>query len=395
MCGIAGAGAGGSEATRIAAGGHQRAGTVSAGAQRRVLHVIHTDGLSGAERHLARLVADLREFGWAADVLVATTEPDLVSGFVGLLKQGGAGVGVLRTPHDLSPRLGLTLGRALRGRRHDVVHSHLVHADWHAGLVGLLGHEPALVSTKHNHDPFRTGRVFRLVERAWIRRSQATIAISVSLADFIERWSGLRPVVVRYGLPADQPPPSVPRSRHGCTLLAVGRLERQKGFDVLIDAIARATAGGADLRVDICGEGSQAGSLQARIERCGAGERISLLGQRDDVPQLMLEADALVHPARWEGFGLVLLEAMRAGLPVIATSVGAIPEVVADGETGLLVEPDDAAGLAAALAGIASDDQLLARLGAAGHRRLRDAFSPEHTARATSDVYDDAIRCRG
>lgn len=367
---------------------------MNAGRGRRVLHVIRTNGLSGAERHLVQLVADLRELGWEADVLVATTAPHRVSDFVALLQEASAGVRVVRTPMDVSPRFGLALARALRGERHDVIHSHLVHADWHAGLVSLLGHRPVLVSTKHNHDPFRTGRAFCLLERRWIRRSQATIAISESLADFIERWSGLRPAVVRYGLAPGPPPPPAPRARDGLGLLAVGRLEHQKGFDVLIDAIARARTDGADLRLDICGEGSQRATLQARIEHHGLGGRVRLLGQRDDVQRLMLEADALVHPARWEGFGLVLLEAMRAELPVIATSVGAIPEVIVDGQSGLLVEPDDPAALAAAIARIFAEAELLTRLGAAGRERLDAVFSPQSTARRTSDVYEKAIRCR-
>lgn len=367
---------------------------MSAARGRRVLHVIRTDGLSGAERHLAQLIADLRDVGWTSDVLVATTDMPGVAGFVALLREAGAVVRVMRTPLDISPRMALSLVRAMRGARHDVVHSHLVHADWHTGFAGLLGHRPALVSTKHNHDPFRTGRAFRLVEQTWIRRSQATIAISVSLAAFVERWTSVRPVVVHYGLPTGPPPPPIPRSRAGRRLVAVGRLERQKGFDVLVDAVARARAAGADLRVDVCGEGTQRGALRRAIEHHGVADGVRLLGRRDDVAQLMLTADALVHPARWEGFGLVLLEAMRAGLPVVATRVGAIPEVVADGESGLLVAPDDAAALAAAMARLAADDALCARLGAAGRERLRTVFPPAATARRTSNVYDEAIRCR-
>lgn len=361
---------------------------------RRVLHVIRSDGLSGAERHVGQLVADLRELGWASDVLVTTTDPSRVADFVALLLEGGAGVRVMRTRLDVSPRLGLALARALRGRRHDIVHSHLVHADWHTGFLGLLGHRSALISTKHNHDPFRTGRAFRAVEGAWIRRSQATIAISDSLADFVERWSGVRPVVVYYGLAPGSPPPPLPRSRRVRRFLAVGRLERQKGFDVLVDAVARARATGADLVLDICGHGTQRTMLEAAIERKGVSEHVRLLGQRDDAQELMLRADALVHPARWEGFGLVLLEAMRAGLPVVATRVGAIPEVVADGESGLLVEADDAAALAVAMTRVATDDALLARLGRAGNERLRAVFPPTATARQTREVYDEAIRWR-
>lgn len=361
--------------------------------RRRVLHVIRTDGLSGAERHLARLVADMRPLGWFADVLVATPNPDRVARFVALLLDAGAGVRIVPMRRDISPRLGLALARTLRGRRHDVVHTHLVHADWHGGLVGLLGHRAALVCTKHNHDPFRTRRAFAVLERAWVRRAQATIAISESLAEFVARWTESRPIVVHYGLVPGPAPPPVPRGRAGLRLLAAGRLERQKGFDVLIDAVARARAGGADVQVDICGEGSQRAALRACIEGRGVGDRVRLLGQRDDVPELMLAADALVHPARWEGFGLVLLEAMRAGLPVLATRVGAIPEVVADERSGLLVEPDDPAALAAAMARLASDRGRLARLGAAGRQRLAERFAPERTAERTRAVYEQALRC--
>lgn len=367
---------------------------MNAGSGRRVLHVIRADGLSGAERHLVQLVADLRNLGWASDVLIATRATHRVSSFAELLRQAGADVTAMRARLDVSALLGLALARAFRGARHDVVHSHLVHADWHVGAVALFGHSPALVSTKHNHDPFRTGWPFRLLERAWMRRSQGTIAISTSLADFIERWCGLRPVVVHYGLAPGPSPPPVPRWRDGLRMLAVGRLERQKGFDVLIDAVARARADNSELRVDICGEGSQRTELQALIERLGVADLVRLLGQRDDVQELMLQADVLVHPARWEGFGLVLLEAMRAGLPVLATNVGAIPEVVKEGTSGLLVQPDDAAALAAAMARIAADDDLLARLGAAGRERLTEVFQPERTAIATRDVYEAAMRCR-
>jgi glycosyltransferase involved in cell wall biosynthesis len=359
-----------------------------------VLHVIRTNGLSGAERHLAQLVADLPDFGWTSDVLVATAADRNVTGLIDLLQQAQADVRTIRHPLDASPRLGLALARVLRGGRYDIIHSHLVHADWHVGLTALLGHRPALVSTKHNEDPFRTGRVFRTIEQVWLRRSDATIAISHSLADFVERWYGQRPTVVHYGLTALPPPPGLRRAPGRLRLLAVGRLERQKGFDVLIDAVARATAAGVDLELDICGAGSQRAALQTSLERSGIAGRVQLLGQRDDVRELMLHVDALVHPARWEGFGLVLLEAMRAGLPVIASAVGAIPEVVADGESGLLVAPDDAAALAATIVRVANDHDLLTRLGDGGRERLRTVFPPQLTARRTAEVYEDALRCR-
>jgi glycosyltransferase involved in cell wall biosynthesis len=115
-----------------------------------------------------------------------------------------------------------------------------------------------------------------------------------------------------------------------------------------------------------------------------AGDGVYLPGRVGDVAAWYRRAELLVHPARWEGFGLALLEAMLAGLPVVATRVSSIPEIVADGETGVLVEPDDAAALARAIASVLDEPR---GLGAAGRARARAEFSVERMARRTLDVY--------
>ncbi|MBA2476846.1 MAG: glycosyltransferase family 4 protein, partial [Actinobacteria bacterium] len=101
-----------------------------------------------------------------------------------------------------------------------------------------------------------------------------------------------------------------------------------------------------------------------------------------------------VHPARWEGFGLVLLEAMLAGLPVVASRVSSIPEIVADGATGLLVGADDVPGLTRALDSLLADPQRARRLGEAGRERARAEFSEERMARRTLALYERALSGR-
>jgi glycosyltransferase involved in cell wall biosynthesis len=175
-------------------------------------------------------------------------------------------------------------------------------------------------------------------------------------------------------------------------LLAVGRLEPQKGFDVLVDAVAILRRQGVDVKLDIAGEGGERARLTAQIARAGLEAHVALLGRREDVAALMRGADAFVHPARWEGFGLVLLEAMSAGLPIVATAVGAIPEVVADGETALLAPPDSPEAFAAAVAGLVADPVLARRLGVGGYERLSTRFTPVEMARRTAAVYASALR---
>jgi glycosyltransferase involved in cell wall biosynthesis len=335
--------------------------------------------VSGAENHLAELVAGLPEHGWRADVLLGAPAAADLARFAERL--GSATT--VAAPRDLSLPLLAHLRRALSGDSYDLVHTHLVHADWHAAVVPRP--RVPLVSTKHNHDPFRARQPFKALETLWLRRCAATIAISDSLADFVEAHNGVRPVVVRYGWPvsSDAPPRGVTPIR---ALLAVGRLEPQKGHDVLIDAIAEVPG----VRLDIAGEGGQRPRLEALIARHGIGDRVRLLGQRDDVPDLLARADAFVHSARWEGFGLVLLEAMAAALPIVATEAGAVPEVV--GDAALLVAPDDPAALADAIRRLVADPALAQRLGAQGLERLRTSFSPDEMVARTAAVYEQALR---
>ncbi len=226
----------------------------------------------------------------------------------------------------------------------DVVHTHLVHADV---LGALVRGGRALVSTKHNDDPFRIGP-FRFVERAITRRAARVICITEALRRFNVERVGLPPeklVVVPYGL--DEPPvawgPNELELPEGKLVVAVSRLVPQKGLDVAVEAMA-----GIDATLVVLGEGPERERLEALAREHGV--RLLLPGRVGDVAAILRRADLLVHPARWEGFGLALLEAMLCGLPVVATRVSSIPEIVLDGETGVLVPPDDSRALAAALA---------------------------------------------
>jgi glycosyltransferase involved in cell wall biosynthesis len=287
------------------------------------------------------------------------------------------------------------LRRQVRVRRHDVIHTHLVHADWHAAAATVgISARPGLVSTKHNHDRFRRRTPFRQVERTVCGRFHETISISHSLHDFVLLWASTPSTVIHYGLPCPRDVPErssvAPRA-----LLAVGRLEPQKGMDVLVLAMAEVARAFPDVLLRIAGEGSEQGRLEELIGRHGLGKHVKLLGQRDNVDQLMAESHLFVHPARWEGFGLVLLEAMRAALPIVATRVGAIPEVLGpDGEAGLLVSPDKPGEMAQAMLRVMSDTEAAGALGTAGFHRLRQHFDPVRMAAATAEVYDRLIQAR-
>jgi glycosyltransferase involved in cell wall biosynthesis len=350
-------------------------------------------GVSGSENHLLDLVGELRAHGWVSDVLIPSPSPSELRGFGERLAAVSGAVDVVRMRSDVSLRLVRRLVRALRSGRYDVAHAHLVHADWHLALAGLLARTVPLVTTKHNPDPFRATFAFRIAERATLSRYSAVIAISDALRAFVAETLGATALTVRYGLTAPEEPPAREGST-GARFLAVGRLEEQKGFDLALEAMALVVAQVPGAHLAIAGEGSKRLELTAAIERLGLSDAVQLLGRREDVSELMREADVFVHTARWEGFGLVLLEAMRAALPIVATRVGAIPEVVDDGVTGTLVPPDDPRALAAALVELAQRPSLRQERGRAGFARLRSQFSPDAMARDVAAVYDSLVDAR-
>jgi glycosyltransferase involved in cell wall biosynthesis len=349
----------------------------------KVLHVHRIGGIGGSERHLLTLLPALAERG--VDVSFVglddpSREPDPFYAALQVPYQR------VSAPRDVDPLLAARVRRATR--KADLVHTHLVHAD----VYGALGAH-RLVSTKHNDDPFRAG-LFRYAERALARRASRIVAITHALARFQVERVGLpaeKVEVIHYGLddlPAAwgaNPPDDLPRDAQ--VLLAVCRLEPQKGVDVAVRALPQIRERHPGARLVVLGEGPQRAELEQLAGSLDVP--VHLPGRVPDVAAWLRRADVLVHPARWEGFGLALLEAMLASLPVVATNVSSIPEIVSDGETGILVPPDDVSALAQAAVRVLEDPS---GYGKAGQVRAHAEFSVERMISRTLGVYEAALR---
>lgn len=156
----------------------------------------------------------------------------------------------------------------------------------------------------------------------------------------------------------------------------VGRLVRQKGIDVLLEALARLDPA-LDWRLAVAGDGALREGLQARAAEVGVGARCTFVGHLRRVAPFYAELDVLVVPSRYEGFGFVAAEGALAGLPVIASRVSSLPEVVLDGRTGILVPPEDPSSLARAVERLAADPDEARALGEAGRRGALERFAPD------------------
>ncbi len=359
----------------------------------RVVHVHRISGIGGSERHLLALLPALRAHG---------IEPS----FIGLDDPRGAPepfyealaadvpFARVSSGHDTDPRLPFRIARAARSFRPELVHTHLVHADVHGAAAAALLRLP-LVSTKHNDDPFRTGP-FRFVERLLARRTRHVVTITESLARFNAERVGIpraKLAVVHYGLdelpPAWGSNPELALPDGARVLLALGRLVPQKGLDLAVRALPAIRAAHPDEDLVIAGEGPEREALETLARELDVAGALLLPGRAGDVAALLERSELLVHPARWEGFGLVLLEAMLAARPIVATRVSSIPEIVADGETGILVPAEDVGALADAVIHVLDEP---GSLGAAGRARALERFSAEAMARRTAAVYAAAIR---
>ena len=349
----------------------------------------------GTARHVRMLAAGCAARGVRVEVFgPAQTDRDFAF--------GGAAPGVGFTDVEIGDRPRLPgdlraigrLRRLFRAWRPDVVHAHGLRAGALAAIAVAFGRtaagneprneqgRPALVVTVHNAPPAGgvTGAIYRVLELIVARNADSVLCVSADLEDRM-RAAGARRVghAVVPAVPVSWPGDVSAETRAAlraefgadpgqAIVLAVGRLAAQKGFGLLLDAAAR----WGDIRpaplLVIAGQGPLAAQLRARAASLELPVRF--VGQRPDVPALLAAADVFVLPSVWEGQALILQEALRAGVPVVATRVGGNPDLTGE-DAAILVPPSDAQRLADAVRAVLGDPAVAARLREAAAARAR------------------------
>ena len=303
--------------------------------------------------------------------------------FVDSLRARGVPTSGIRMRADIDPAAFARLAAQIRRAHPEILHTHLFHADVYGQLAGTAARIPVRISTKHGFNEFRERTPIRVADRLAGRLAQRQIAISRGLADYLAEVEGFDAEtfeIVHYGIVAT--PPSTRGTHDRPRLLAVGRQIPIKGFDVLLDAFELARGELPGLTLDLAGDGPERGPLCAH-----AGAGVTFLGHVSPVGPEIERAAIVVVPSLGEGFGMVALEAMERGRAVIASDVGGLPEIVIDGQTGLLVPPGDAAALARAIVELAGDLDRARRMGEAGRRRALEVFPQERCVERTEAVY--------
>ncbi|MBV8194713.1 MAG: glycosyltransferase family 4 protein [Candidatus Dormibacteraeota bacterium] len=357
--------------------------------QRTALQVVLSRNWAGTERMVAELSCALRERGWRS--LIATTtaaHPRALALYAGVSE-------LHQLPVLPAAALVPALTLLIRRRHVDLVNGHLGNGTAAAIGAATVTRIPAL-STVHfvvpRHATSRAAAWKRPAYRQMLRRASAVIAVSEAVRPWVDAIcarGGPEVHVVHNGvgcIDADRAPFAGAWPRDPVVVFA-GRLNAEKQVHLLIEAMAGVPA---PARLRIAGRGAESTTLRILARRL-LGARAEFLGFVDDVAALLRSATVLALPSLAEPFGVVALEAMRAGTPVVGFAAGALPEVVVDGETGLLVPGGDVPALAAALRRLMSDVSLAQMLGEAGVRTYESSFTARLMAERTSAVYESLL----
>lgn len=372
----------------------------------KILHVITTLDVGGAEKHLESQVRGQSARGHEVRVAYLKGRGTLADDF----RAAGAQE-VVQVP------LGPGASRIFSHLRWaDVVHSHLLKADMFTALMATLaGRRARLISGKHNDEQVLMKPLVSFVHGILGNLPARTIALSDHVARFVHQHGKVEASAMRrvyYGIDRsrfeeasrmDAEQRAELRAEFGfgaddVVFICVARFAEQKAHDVLLRAldlaVKQAPKDAPPIRLLLVG-GDPFGDGEERAKQWAQdlklGDSCVFAGIRHDVPLLMAASDVFTMSSLWEGLGLVFLEAMATHVPVLATRVSAVPEVVVDGETGLLVPPAEDAPLAAAMCELAADPELRARLAKAGYERVCRDFDLDRMVDQTLGIYGELI----
>lgn len=352
----------------------------------------------GAERALLEIVTRLDRARWEPRVFNLSCEGALSARF----RQADIPCEDLGRGRRPELRVIWRLYRALAQFDPALVQSFLFHANMASRIAALLAGIPIVIGGVRVAEHRRNGHL------GWDRRTQWLVSHNVCVSEAVARFStltgGLSPAKVsvipngveftrfQQAIPLDRSVLGLPANPP--LLLGVGRLDRQKGWDTLIDAMPAVWSEVPETRLLIAGEGPERAALERRIAEIDPRSRIRLAGYREDIPRLLRTADLLVSASEWEGLPNAVLEGMAAGCPIVATAAEGVTELLTHDRHGLIVPIGDSQAIAAAIVRLVTSPDAARTLGAAARERAKLEFTWDRVASAYDDLYRRTLSAR-
>jgi len=370
-----------------------------------VLTLTDVVGLGGAERVAEDLcvLADPQRFRRSLCVTRPTAHVNGSEASLARLRESGVEVILAERRHRLDWRAVQRLVSLLRHGRVDVVHAHKFGSNVWAAMLGHALGVPVVIAHEHTWS-FEGQPARRVADREVVARlSDAVIAVSEADRSRMIATVGMpadRVVLVHNGIAGAGPGDGEAVARElglrpgAPVLLQTATLRPQKAVEVMIAAAAIVRRAHPDVRLLIAGYGDVA-RLRTVAADHGVSDEVMVLGPRTDVADLLACATVGVLSSDFEGMPLAVLEYMAAGLPVVATDVGGLPEMVREGETGFLVAPRDPAALAERVVRLLDDPAMARDMGARGRVRQQESFSQTAMVGAVAELYERLLAAKG
>ena len=363
---------------------------------KRVLHIIDSLHLGGAQE----VVLNLATCGSSRfRHEVATLHGHGI--YWDRLKKAGIKVHSL-SPHKFLPAYLASIPWRILADKPDILHCHLIPSNIIAKPLGALLGVPVIINHDHTNDPHRIdNKILLALDKSTNRFAHHIIAVAAACRDFLTTHESISPEKIslvpnaidlrrfshgeasrdearaQLGLPA------------GSRIVAgVGRLNPQKNFGLFLDIAAQLAARFPDLHFLLAGDGPEEKMLREKAAALGIASRVLFSGYVSDTRLVYLAADVLLMPSRYEGLPMTLLEAMAMGLPVVASKLDGIAEVIGDGEEGFLVPPTDAALFVERTASLLADAELSSCIAKNARAKIEARFSVERMTSAVEEIYD-------
>jgi glycosyltransferase involved in cell wall biosynthesis len=366
----------------------------------RVAIVIDTLKVGGAQKLVSDFALSAADYG--IEPTVICLHKDIHPYMADSMKAAGVRIIELSSPSLLNVRRFAKLVSFLRRERFDLIHTHLSYANTLGSLAGFLLGCP-VVASLHNTESDsrkRSIRVARLETTVLRFLARRIIAVGYGVSDaFHARVKDRQVDVIPNGIPIPSPigfevrqalRREITGDANRILLIAVGRFVPAKGYGDMIESFALLHQSDPRCYLAIAGSGSLFDEIRAKISHMQLDDSIACLGVRSDVPQLLAASDIFVSSSHWEGLPVAILEAMMAGLPIVATAVGDIPKVVTQ-DAGLIVPPHQPDCLAEALHDLVRAPAKARAMGEAGRARAVQEYSLDTWMKRHIAVYEQAL----